>query len=183
MSEKMFPEFEKFPKVPRFSRDIIITEKIDGTNGQVYITDSGEVYAGSRNRWVTPYNDNMGFATWVYSHKDKLRDLLGPGRHFGEWWGFGIQRGYGIGFKMFSLFNTHRWQGLITDYGLSVVPVLYQGPFSERYIYACLRALKVHGSFASRGFMQPEGVVIFHTASNSLFKKTLENDEKGKGNG
>lgn len=26
------PDFVKFPSIPRWSRDIIITEKIDGTN-------------------------------------------------------------------------------------------------------------------------------------------------------
>jgi hypothetical protein len=28
--------------------------------------------------------------------------------------------------------------------------------------------------------MNPEGVVIYHTASGQLFKKTIENDEKPK---
>jgi hypothetical protein len=29
--------------------------------------------------------------------------------------------------------------------------------------------------------MDPEGIVIFHTASGQLFKKTLKDDEGGKG--
>jgi len=39
------------------------------------------------------------------------------------------------------------------------------------------------GSIAAPGFMQPEGIVIYHTSGNVLFKKTFENDEVGKGNG
>ena len=35
--------------------------------------------------------------------------FLVPGRHFGEWWGSGIQRGYGLDEKTFSLFNAYRW--------------------------------------------------------------------------
>ena len=37
------------------------------------------------------------------------------------------------------------------------------------------------GSLAAPGFMKPEGVVIYHTAANIMFKKTFKNDEKGKG--
>lgn len=70
-----------------------MTEKIDGTNGQIVITPEGQVFAGSRNRYVEPGNDNYGFAQWVKSNEAALRDLLGPGRHYGEWWGAGIQRG------------------------------------------------------------------------------------------
>ena len=29
--------------------------------------------------------------------------------------------------------------------------------------------------------MKPEGIIIYHTAANSMFKITLENDEQPKG--
>jgi len=32
-------EFQEFPKMARLSREVIITEKIDGTNIQVFISD------------------------------------------------------------------------------------------------------------------------------------------------
>lgn len=48
------PQFEAFPKIPRLSRYCVITEKIDGTNAQIYIGDNGEFAAGSRTRWITP---------------------------------------------------------------------------------------------------------------------------------
>jgi hypothetical protein len=58
---------------------MVITEKLDGTNAQIFIADDGEVIAGSRNRWITPLNDNFGFARWVFENEDALR-ALGP-RH------------------------------------------------------------------------------------------------------
>jgi hypothetical protein len=102
--------FVGFPKMARLSREVVVTEKIDGTNACVFISEDGEFLVGSRTRWITPEQDNHGFAAWAYANKDDLL-LLGPGTHFGEWWGSGIQRGYGLqkGEKRFSLFNTLRW--------------------------------------------------------------------------
>src|SRR5437762_12956973 len=104
------PEFREFPKMARLSRECILTEKIDGTNGQIFITDAGEFLVGSRSRWLTKETDNFGFHKWATEHREDLMKL-GPGRHFGEWWGAGIQRGYGLqkGEKRFSLFNCQRW--------------------------------------------------------------------------
>src|SRR5436305_1822690 len=99
-------EFNAFPKIARLNRECVITEKIDGTNASILIDEDGVVMAGSRTRWITPENDNFGFAKWVEANKSELMKL-GVGHHFGEWWGSGIQRGYGLtkGEKRFSLFN------------------------------------------------------------------------------
>ena len=88
------PVFEAFPSIPRLKRNCVISEKIDGSDAQVYVGEDGLVLAGSRNRWLTVESDNFGFAAWVKAHEDELRTGLGPGRHFGEWWGAGIQRPY-----------------------------------------------------------------------------------------
>lgn len=173
-------EFEKFNKIARLSRNCVITEKIDGTNAQILITEEGEIFAGSRNRFITPDNDNYGFAKWVEANKEELLKL-GEGRHFGEWWGTGIQRGYNMDKKVFSLFNTNRWAGNPDlPKCCSVVPILYKGNFGTNAVDAYLKALAKIGSSAAPGFMKPEGVVIFHAASRSLFKKTIENDEAPK---
>jgi hypothetical protein len=215
-------EFLPFPKLARLNREIVITEKIDGTNAQVYIKPrcscelqagcsecpaselalarSGDLilYAGSRTRWITPENDNQGFAKWVKANAELLF-LLGPGQHFGEWWGNGIQRTYGLanGDKRFSLFNTGRWFSghgkinYILNNGVPegkelapscchVVPVLYQGPFSHAKINETLDELGFAGSVAAPGFMRPEGIVIYHTAAKQMFKVTLEKDEQPK---
>jgi hypothetical protein len=185
-------EFVGFPKIARLSRECIITEKIDGTNAQIYITEFGGFHVGSRTRWITPESDNYGFARWAYDHKDELM-LLGPGRHYGEWWGSGIQRGYGLekGDKRWSLFNTIRWcahnqEPITHENGKAqvrvpacchVVPVLGKSSdFDLIEVECCLGDLVAHGSMVAPGFMNPEGVVVFHVAGNVAFKKTLGGD-------
>ena len=173
-------EFKAFNKIPRLSRDIVITEKIDGTNAQIYITENGEMKVGSRTRWIDQHSDNHGFAKWAYANKDELMKL-GPGRHFGEWWGKGINRGYDGKEKTLSLFNVTKWSDpTLRPACCDVVPTLFKGSFTINNIEATLNQLKTTGSVALPGYMNPEGIVIFHTASNHLFKKTIENDEKPK---
>jgi len=175
-------EFEQFQKIARLSRNCVITEKIDGTNACVFIGEDGEFLVGSRTRWITPNDDNYGFAGWAVSHKDELMGL-GVGRHFGEWWGSGCQRGYGLtnGEKRFSLFNTGRWNDLTPPPACChVVPVLYAGIFTSTAIDTCIDILRTRGSRAAPGFMKPEGVVIYQTAGRCYFKKTLEKDDEPK---
>jgi hypothetical protein len=176
-------EFVPFPKIARLNREVVVTEKIDGTNAQVHVADDGTVTAGSRTRWITPEADNFGFARWVAEHADELR-ALGPGSHFGEWWGSGIQRGYGLlnGEKRFSLFNVHRWSDdAARPKCCGVVPVLTRGLGVEAAAGVALALLRRHGSIAAPGFLNPEGIVIFHTAASQLFKVTLEGDDAPKG--
>lgn len=191
--------FEEFDKIPRLKRGCVITEKIDGTNAQVHITDEGEFFVGSRTRYINAKEDNYGFAKWAEANKEELMQL-GPGRHFGEWRGSGCQRGYGLenGEKRFSLFNVGRWREAIphpalcqcgscpaTDRTLpscvSLVPVLYEGLFSSDIVDATLEDLRVNGSKAAPGFMKPEGIIVYHAAARSMFKVTLEKDEEPKG--
>lgn len=172
--------FESFAKIARWTkvRFAVVTEKIDGTNAQVYITDDGELLVGSRNRWITPDADNFGFARWCQEHRDELLKL-GPGRHFGEWWGSGIQRGYGLtnGEKRFTLFNVGRWEdGLPTDV-VSLVPVLWKGPVNTLDVDALMADLGRHGSVVSPGFPRPEGVIVYY--HGTLTKRTFDDEHKG----
>jgi hypothetical protein len=220
--------FVEFKKIPRLSRDVIITEKLDGSNGQIVIMskekiilecencdytsqdfidkfclyihpdnphveekDKLYIFAASRNRWlnVGKQNDNHAFAYWV---KENAPDLvmLGEGRHYGEYYGKSIQRGYGLDHKRFALFNTSKWQNrglkLIDDkqqyapVPCEVVPTLYEGNFDTQVIEYYLDKLAREGSVAVRGFKPAEGVVIYHTASGHYYKKTVENDAKPK---
>jgi hypothetical protein len=196
--------FERFPSLTRFSQGWTITEKIDGSNGQVLIRHAegraawgdqehdyaildkvGDffVYAGSRNRLLTVENDHAGFAKWVLANAEMLVTTLGEGRHFGEWWGQGIQRNYGLKEKRFSLFNTHRWKQADLPEGLHVVPCLLDNAYADEpsgYANMAMRRLKEGGSLASPGFMDPEGIVMHHRASGATFKKTFDYDEFGK---
>jgi len=176
--------FEQFKKISRWSREVIVTEKIDGTNGVVFVSDDGlTIHAGSRSRWITTADDNFGFARWVETNAVELLKL-GPGRHYGEWWGPGIQRGYGLKEKKFSLFNVHRWGDAATRPACcDVVPLLWRGNMDDVKVDQILLRLSETGSVASPGFMRPEGIVIFCVAGGQLFKKTLEKDEQPKGKG
>lgn len=209
-------EFRSFNKLARLNREIVITEKIDGTNAQILlfpacdqglnnpnvVFQNGEtaMLVGSRNRWITPQQDNYGFARWCRDNASELLKL-GHGRHFGEWWGNGIQRNYGVLNKRFSLFNVARWNWSDHDHALfqlvkdeatggfstlpgpsccRVVPTLWRGPFLTDAIKEVQRNLEVNGSVAAPGFANPEGIVIYHTASGQCFKVTLKNDESPK---
>jgi hypothetical protein len=175
------PEFVGFPKMSRLNRTCIVTEKIDGTNAQIFIADDFEtILFGSRTKWITPEDDNYGFARWGTENKAELLKL-GPGQHFGEWWGAGIQRRYGLTEKRFSLFNATRWaDDAVRPKCCHVVPVLAQHTDIRVATESALTLLREKGSIAAPGFMKPEGVVIFHTASGQLFKVTLEKDESRK---
>jgi hypothetical protein len=173
-------DFFEFEKIPRLSRMCVVTEKIDGTNAQIYIGEDGEFLTGSRKRWITPEDDNYGFARWAQEHKEELLQL-GVGRHFGEWWGSGIQRRYGLSEKRFSLFNTGRLDNENTPACCHVVPVLYEGIFDTFVINGILKTMEEKGSRAAPGFMDPEGVVIYHVAARQMFKKTIKGDESPKG--
>lgn len=170
-------EFIAYSKIPRLTRECIITEKIDGTNAQVYLKDGKIQGVGSKNRWITPENDNFGFAAWVKQHEQELLQL-GDGRHYGEWWGLGIQRGYGLFERRFSIFKPPK-SGTLPSC-VSLVPIINKGIFTEYLVEASLKQLLTTGSLAVPGYLKPEGIVIWHKASGCLFKKTLENDEEAK---
>ena len=177
-------EFKKFPKIPRFYRDIVITEKLDGTNGAIVFDETGALTVQSRNRAITPDDDNYGFARWATEHAGALWDVLGHGYHYGEWWGWKINRGYGLPpfERRFSLFNTVRWgdQDLSSVPGLGVVPVLYEGAFTGFEVSDALNDLVWDGSHAAPGFDNPEGIVIYHKAAGQLFKVLAEQDQVHK---
>jgi hypothetical protein len=174
-------DFIEFNKIARLSRPCVITEKIDGTNASIVIGENGSFQIGSRTRWITPQDDNYGFAKWATANQEELMKL-GPGQHFGEWWGNGIQRGYGLSWKRFSLFNTARWSDdAVRPACCSIVPVLYSGIFDTNEIVNALTKLRDNGSLAAPGFMKPEGVVIWHEAARVYFKKTLDKDDEWKG--
>ena len=192
-------EFKSFPKIARFNRECIITEKIDGTNAQIYISPVNDrlplessaplvtvadldIRAGSRNRWLTSggKSDNFGFAAWVDVNAEDLYNL-GPGRHYGEWWGKGIQRTYGQDEKHFSLFDAVRWH-LNPDLPKCCehVPILgmYQWMPDKIVTEGWIDELKESGSRLAT--WPAEGIVIYHRQANQAFKVTLEHDTGGK---
>lgn len=175
------PEFKAFPKISRLFREIVITEKIDGTNACVVVQKDDTlgawgVWAQSRKRLIHPRDDNHGFAAWVADHIGELIDL-GPGYHYGEWWGQGIQRGYGLDEKRFSLFG--HWYESVPEC-VSVAPILYRGEFSTGAVAGALNQLELDGSVVAPGFDNPEGVVVYHEHSRTRFKVTLDDNDAHK---
>lgn len=204
-------EFQAFDKIPRYRREIALTEKLDGTNAAVvwvpaglgdthtdqvvlankhlfdqHGTDLGPhwLLAQSRQRFITPgrvkaKNDNYSFAQWVDDHADELTKL-GPGYHYGEWWGYGIQRGYGMAEKHFSLFNVSRWADGKQERPAccDVVPLI--GYFTPNNIEEQVEILRARGSYAAPGYMKPEGVILWHSQSKNYFKVLLEGDDVSK---
>lgn len=209
-------EFRNYGKIPRWVNEHVwVSEKIDGSNSCVVIEPLTEpefdalfkdlggyvavvqwddaaygVRAQSRNKFITPGKgtDNFGFAAYVQEHALALAKVLGVGYNYGEWYGSGIQSGYGLmnGEKHFALFPTHRisvtadnYASLLMIPGLEVAPELYEGPFGEgNCIEDCLNTLREHGSFAysAQGFDRPEGVVVQFKLSGARYKAFIHED-------
>jgi hypothetical protein len=202
-------EFKEWPKTPRLNRDMIVTEKIDGTNAAVIVLPTedecapGElthndfgvyvettlgkfiVAAQSRKRIISPgkQTDNAGFAAWVRANAADLAEVLGEGYHYGEWWGAQAARtALKPGEQKLSLFNVNRYAGAELERvpGLELVPVLYEGPFSQDRIQMIVEELRERGSQAHPG-VPAEGVIVFHKAAGHVYKVLCENDELPKG--
>lgn len=159
--------FEDFGKMVRWEKvHVTVTEKIDGTNAQICISPDGKFQVGSRNRWITPGKDtdNYGFAAWAYANEEELRQL-GIGRHFGEWWGYGIgPRGYGCteGQRYFSLFESHKWAEAV-EHRIKccrVVPILFHGQLDTFDANKVMGDLWAEGSKAAPGYKNPEGIIV-----------------------
>ena len=90
-------DFQGFPKIARLSRECVITEKLDGTNAQIFIRPAPPVdpyaqfefgvdiqvhvlgvthylRAGNKTQWISweKSKDNHGFAAWVHAHAHEL---------------------------------------------------------------------------------------------------------------
>jgi hypothetical protein len=155
---------------------MVITEKIDGTNSCVVVDDDGNVTAQSRKRVIVPGDDNYGFAGWVQQYADQLKGL-GPGYHFGEWFGVGIQRGYGLYERRFALFNVNRWRDERPDC-CHVVPTLYEGPFSDAVILGVASDLQAQGSLINPN-VPAEGVMVYVHPLGVYIKHPFDPNPKG----
>jgi len=165
----MKPEFKVWPKIPRWQNEsYVITEKIDGTNGCIIITEHGDIFAQSRTRILDESSDgdNFGFCKWVLGNRTELL-TLGEGYHYGEWWGQGIQRNYGLTERRFSLFNV--WLHDIPEC-VDKVPVI------GTKLAESLTDMAELGSKAAPGFMKPEGLVMSATQNRGIRYKYIINE-------
>ncbi len=88
--------------------------KLHGTNSAICLTSNG-IYAQNRTQIITPQKDNVGFAAWVESVKDKLVRTYECIGHdtvvYGEWVGPGINKGtaaHKIKNKIFAIFAAYQ---------------------------------------------------------------------------
>ena len=166
------PELKEYPKTTRLYSPVTISEKLDGSCCSVLIDDLGkEFYCQSKSKIITPQDDYKGFAKWVEDNKETILEDLGPGDHYGEFYGAGLGRSYGLKEKYFALFNTRRFSGAtFKTPNLQVVPILYEGPFTDDIVQETCEKLADFGSVAVPGFMRPEGVCVFWTHDNTIKK-------------
>ena len=147
--------FQNFPDVLSVGEDVVITEKIHGTNCRVGLvqTDEGLVWmAGSHNtrrrELDTKGNTSLYWKPLVNSIGD-LRGLIEDLQHdrsavavivFGEIYGPGIQdMQYGglVEFRVFDIsvngdyLNWFDVRYICGIYGVETVPILYSGPFTK----------------------------------------------------
>lgn len=173
-------EFKSFEKISKFTGiAMTITQKIHGTNAQIRIYEQDGVIkcqAASRTRDIFVGDDNFGFARYVKDNEVEIIEKLGPGTHFGEWAGPGINSGEGLSEKKFVIFNHYRYPAeRPLPPQMVVVPVLYHGPYDERIVAEAMMSLKIEGSRLSPGFMRPEGIVI--EVAGKKYKKVFEAEE------
>jgi hypothetical protein len=135
------------------------------------------VWVQDRHRIVTPdQHDLQGVAAWARAHAAELAETLGPGIHFGEWWGYKVCRGYGLpaGDRRFSLFNTARWRFIDGTQvpSLYIVPILWEGPLGDNWgtVMEQVQKLEVEGSAAVPGYRFPEGVMLYHAGADTMMK-------------
>lgn len=162
-------DFKAFPKIERIDRiSMSITQKIHGTNASIHIfkniDGTFDVRAGSRTRWITPKDDNYGFAAYVETNKSDIIAKLGvngEATYFGEWAGPGINSGEGLTERKFILFDYWKFPPeRELPLQMMPVPVLFNGKLELETIDNVMNDLKVNGSKLVPGFMRPEGVVI-----------------------
>lgn len=171
-------EFKPWPKIPRDNPfKVTITEKIDGTNGCIVIQDGKIVGVQSRKRFITPEDDNYGFAAWVAENEEELLKL-GDGYHYGEWAGSGIQKNpHVLVNRHFFLFNTFRWgkHNSSTPKCCKVVPVLYQGQLAPDTVDLLFQEFA--DKVAEDPFYSPEGVVVYYHAFRTYTKHTIKSPD------
>lgn len=107
-----------YHNVPLPTVDFRGTVKLHGTNAAVMIAHDGTWHCQSRERIITPQDDNAGFAAWVYGNKDywdRVAATLNTAilsdeetvQVYGEWCGGNIQKNVGLSYlpKIFVIFG------------------------------------------------------------------------------
>lgn len=173
-----------YPKTGRISGPWLVTEKVDGTSACIAIEPgpfgSPAISFGSRNRWLTREADNHGFYAWAVAHSGWFMGHLGVGVHYGEWFGRGIQRGYGMTERRLALFDVERYQTrlahAVTNPGVITVPALLEARDGDE-------GLGWLGHMAPTSTLGPvpmEGVVLRHRVTGAVFKHLFDGQKEAR---
>lgn len=197
-----YPKFHKINRL--YNEAFSITEKIDGTNGLIYIEEASEswryddadaldivdgyrLFAGSRSRWIYPDNDNHGFSAWALKNPDSLV-VLGKGHHFGEWAGPGINGNpHNLNEKTFFLFNWRKWKyndntfllPFELPHNVTIVPVLEEAIRYNELEWAVaywIDELEVESQANPGG--RAEGIVVESNLNGQMWKYFCGGAEK-----
>jgi hypothetical protein len=197
------PEHVPFASITRLNRATVVSEKIHGSNFGIHVLLDGSVHAQSRKKIIDLTCDVKGFARWIAENSNDLATQLGPGLHFGEFAGPGIQKGFTYGWdeKRFLLFNSGRWHSEFNQAVIAgedpdsvtgstkclqaplchVVPIVAIGQsLWDPVVIGAIDKIRPHGSYASSGHHRAEGIVVFHEPSQATFKVLCDNDEMPK---
>lgn len=101
--------------LPLPTLDFVGTVKLHGTNAAVCQSADGQRWFQSRERIITPEDDNQGFSTWATGNSTAFDTIFNKGKEvhpdytmclYGEWCGQGIQSNVAISIlpKMFVVF-------------------------------------------------------------------------------
>lgn len=184
-------DFKGYPKTPRLEQETVtISEKVDGTNGVLYIHKphlcdvtngielSPYVLAGSRSKWLQDEGkkswDNHGFGAWVAEHASELHNLP-AGFHYGEWYGKGINHGYGMTDRKFMLFNRKRYERLEDLPKCVELETIIEDEVPVYELLSVIDRIKnevsVKGSYHVPGQAMVEGLIMRFRLSAKVYKE------------
>lgn len=159
---------DKFAEAFKVGEHITITEKIDGANASIAVSEDGKLIAFSRRNELTPENTLQGFYDYVQSLDPTMISCVLGSRYifFGEWLVKHTIKYPQEKMKQFYVFDV--WDTEVEQYipweqtkqmaefcGLKMVPVFYDGPFiSWEHVYSFVGKTEMGGEPTG------EGVVI-----------------------
>lgn len=159
---------DKFAEAFKVGEHITITEKIDGANASIAVSEDGKLIAFSRRNELTPESNLQGFYEYVQSLDPTMISCVLGTRYifFGEWLVKHTIKYPQEKMKQFYVFDV--WDTEIEQYipweqakqmaefcGLKMIPVFYDGPFTSwEHVYSFVGKTEMGGEPTG------EGVVI-----------------------
>lgn len=165
-----FPKIQSFRQVQKYALKNGIetlgyrgTVKLHGTNAGLVRSPEGVLSVQSRNRVITPDDDNAGFAAYIASLDDGyLRAAVPEGSAlYGEWVGPGIQKGTALSqlperkFVVFDRYYFGARHGVMQGRRLAS-PTMPEGPFDSVDVYFGTTVDFVTGDIGPAEFLTEE---------------------------